>query len=353
VVFFVVYYYKKQKTVPQYLHLIAKKLSGEIPPEEEHDLQEWLDASSKNKLLFHRIEEVWHNARHEPYVQGQEKTFEKIAAQLRLSQNGNSPQNKKLSTNIWYYWQRMAAAVLLLVCASLLFVWHANNEKHEIPEENPQPVIVSKSNPRGQKKLITLPDGSQVKLNAESYLEYPSDFSESREVKLVGEAFFEVVRDTLRPFVVTTGGVHVRVLGTSFNVQAFPFEEEMTVAVATGAVMVEKSSKTTGMHTSQLHPREMVKVNHKTGVFEKTRFNPEELLVWKDGILVFQKASFEQIVQKLERWYGVDFIIRRQQPITDGFTGRYDNTSLEVVLEGMSFSSDFTFTIEGDKVIID
>jgi ferric-dicitrate binding protein FerR (iron transport regulator) len=215
------------------------------------------------------------------------------------------------------------------------------------------PAIVSKSNPRGQKSLITLPDGSRVKLNAESYLEYPQDFAQSREIKLVGEAFFEVVRDTLHPFVVTSGEVQVRVLGTSFNVQAFPFEEDMTVAVASGAVMVEKKSQENGRQMSHLQPREMVKVNHKTGAFEKTSFDPDELLAWKDGMLVFYKASFDEIVQKLERWYGVDFIIRRDNPITEGFTGRYDNPSLEVVLEGMSFSSDFTFQIEGDKVIIE
>ena len=336
-----------------YLNLIAKKLSGEINQEEEQSLQEWLDTSPKNELLFHRLEDVWNKARYEPSVREQEKTFEKIATKLGLDQKEPIPLSKAQPMGFWRYWQRIAAALLLVLSATLLLVWHARQQNPDQPSENMFPAIVSKSNPRGQKSLITLPDGSRVKLNAESYLEYPQDFAQSREIKLVGEAFFEVVRDTLHPFVVTSGEVQVRVLGTSFNVQAFPFEENMTVAVASGAVMVEKKSQENGRQMSQLQPQEMVKVNHKTGAFEKTSFDPDELLAWKDGMLVFYKDSFDEIVQKLERWYGVDFIIRRDSPITDGFTGRYDNPSLEIVLEGMSFSSDFTYTLEGDKVIIE
>ena len=336
-----------------YLNLIAKKLSGEINQEEEQSLQEWLDASPQNELLFHRLEDVWYKTKYESSIQGQEQTFKKIATKLDFDQKEPVPISRNQSRGFWHYGYRIAAVLLLALGATLVLVWYAQQKNPDQPTENAIVPIVSKSNPRGQKSLITLPDGSQVKLNAESYLEYPQDFTQSREVKLVGEAFFDVVRDTLHPFVVTAGEVRVRVLGTSFNVQAFPFEEDMTVAVASGAVMVEKKSNGKGREASQLQPREMVKVNHKTGAFEKTSFDPDELLAWKDGILMFYKASFDEIVQKLERWYGVDFIIRRNRPITDGFTGRYDNPSLEVVLEGMSFSSDFTYTIEGDKVIIE
>ncbi len=336
-----------------YLHLIAKKLSREIDQEEELSLQEWREAAPEHELLFHRMREVWHKARYEPSIRGQEQVFEKIATQLGITQEKPVPITSNQTSGFGNYWARVAAVLLLAVSATLVWVWYSRQQLPKQAAEEPQVIMLSKSNPRGQKSLITLPDGSQVKLNAESYLEYPQVFDRTRQVKLVGEAFFEVVRDTLHPFVVSAGDVQVRVLGTSFNVQAFPFEENMSVAVATGAVMVKKKSNTRTCQVSELHPREMLKVNHKTGAFEESSFDPDELLAWKEGVLVFHQASFEQIIHKLERWYGVDFIIRRNQPVRDGFTARYDNPSLKVVLEGMSYSSDFSYTIEGDTVIIE
>ncbi len=336
-----------------YVNLIAKKLSGEINREEAQSLQAWLDLSSENELLFYRLKDAWHKGKYTPTIQNQEQTFEKIAAQLGLDQKESVLIPREHGDGFWHYGRRVAAVILLVLGATLSFVWYNDHPGADKPAENAQAAIISKRTPRGQKSLITLPDGSRVKLNAESYLEYSEDFVQSRQVKLVGEAFFEVVRDTLHPFVVTAGAVQIRVLGTSFNVQAFPFEENMAVAVASGAVWVEKKSKEYGRQASQLQPREMVEVNHKTGSIEKKNFDPNELLAWKDGLLLLQNASFDEIVQKLERWYGVDFIIHRTQPITDGFTGRYDNPSLEIVLEGMSFSSDFTYTLQDDKVIIE
>nr|WKN35680.1 DUF4974 domain-containing protein [Tunicatimonas sp. TK19036] len=335
-----------------YLNLINKKLSAEISEEEELVLQKWLDSSPRNQRLFRELSEAWHSA-YKPSVQGQDETFEKLSARLALDQKPPASVVKSQAGRFWLHGWKVAASLLLLLGAAIVFFVYSEDAAYVAPSETIVEATVTKSNPRGQKSIITLPDGSEVRLNAESHLEYNKDFSKNRQIKLVGEAFFNVVRDTLHPFTVTAGEVEVRVLGTSFNVQAFPFEEDLTVAVASGAVRVEKKNQGHENQTSQLHPQEMVKVNRKTGSFEKGTFETDELMAWKDGILVFQQASFEQIVHKLERWYGVDFIIRRKSPITNGFTGRYRNPSLELVLEGMSFSSGFNFTIEGKQVIIE
>ncbi|MEK6478834.1 FecR domain-containing protein [Catalinimonas sp. 4WD22] len=337
-----------------YLQLIAKKLSGEINPEEDEILQLWINASSENELLFRRLEDVWHKGKFVTRVNGQEQTYARIADQLGIThEEENSIPNHK-SKGFGKVWLRAAAVVFLMLGATLFFVWKSTNPSPEATStaENKSVVKITKSNPRGQKSIIQLPDGSEVRLNAESYLEYPQDFTTSRDIKLVGEAFFEVKRDTVHPFTVTSGDIKVTVLGTSFNVQAFPFEEEMSVAVESGLVEVEKKGNGAARKMSQLHPLEMVRVNHKRGDFEVSSFDPDEILAWKEGVLVFQKDSFEDIIHKLERWYGVDFIIKRSMPVTDGFTGRYNNPSLKVVLEGMSYSSDFTYVIEGDTVII-
>ena len=329
----------------RHLNLIARRLANEISDDELRELQDWIEESKENELLYHRIADAWHRARYEPVVKGQERVFNKISAQLGLDDRLDRSSARKKRTEI--RWMRMAAVFAIVL--GVVGIWnylrpHSSREQiARLTEE-----VIVRSNPEGQKSSITLPDGTRVRLNSESYIEYSQDFTEDRHVKLVGEAFFDVVRDTLHPFFVNSGGVMVRVLGTSFNVRAFPFDESISVAVVTGKVLVEKK----GSQQDVLLPEEMVRIDHKTGVFKKTSYDPDEWLAWKDDILAFDKASFDEIIERLERWYGVEFVIKRSVPIRDGFTGHYKNPSLKVVLEGMSFSSDFKFTIKGDTVMI-
>ncbi|MEQ9439206.1 MAG: FecR domain-containing protein [Cyclobacteriaceae bacterium] len=277
-----------------YQRLITKKLSGEIREEEETTLQEWLKASPRNQRLFNQLEKAWKST-YEVSVQGQEQTFEKIAARLNLDQKQSISITISQSGSFWQRGWKIAASLLLLLGAATLFVIYGEETKPPASTETVVAASIIKHNPRGKKSIITLPDGTHARLNAESYLEYPPDFSHNRQVKLVGEAFFDVVRDTLHPFIVTAGEVEVRVLGTSFNVQAFPFEEGMTVAVASGSVRVEKKNQEQEHQTSQLEPLEMVKVNHATGAFEKSNFDPKNCWLGKMGYWCFIRPRLRRL----------------------------------------------------------
>lgn len=335
--------------VEKYLTLIAKRLAGEITDEEQIELKDWLDESRDNELLFHRMDEAWRAGALKPVVTRPDEAFARISARLGLDEfkDDGAQRSGKRRRLTWY---SIAAAFTLSLC--LAGWWWKSDPVEKAPVGEMAEEVVVQSNPKGQKSTIVLPDGSKVKLNSDSYLEYRENFRSEREVRLVGEAFFDVVHDSAHPFIVHSGDVTIRVLGTSFNVQAFPFEESMSVAVVTGRVFVENASAGFSSRQGVLLPREMVRIDHKTGTFEKGIYDPEAMLAWKDGILTFDKASFNEIVDRLERWYGVKFVIKRTRPITRGFTGRYENPSLKLVLEGMSFSSEFKFEIKGDTVVI-
>ncbi|XOV92994.1 MAG: FecR family protein [Bacteroidota bacterium] len=329
-----------------YLKLITRELSNEISFAESQRLKDWVNESKENELFYRRFCELWKESKYRPVVQNQEEVFQRISRELGLAYP--APQKHQIrKISIFNNWRGIAAAIALMIISGWFFL--SQHEEGEMVSEV-MPFII-KSNPSGKKSLITLPDGSIVKLNSDSYIEYPEKFGEDRMVKLVGEAFFDVSRDTLHPFIISTGDIQVKVLGTSFNVKAFPFEESMTVAVASGKVLVEKKNKVNNKQVSTLLPSEMVSIYHKTGAFHKSRFDPD-ILAWRDGVLVFKQASFTEIVERLERWYGVDIIVERSTPIKDGFTGRYENAALDVILKGMSFSSDFSFQINGDTVLI-
>ena len=246
----------------------------------------------------------------------------------------------------------IAASIALMICTLYVF-------KSEFISSSEEPVAVSfitKENPKGQRRQIRLPDGTSVHLNAGSQLIYPDKFDDERKVHLKGEAFFEVTRDTSRPFVISSGDIETTVLGTSFNVRAFQNSNEIQVAVATGRVEVSKKSKEPKKESLILKPNEMAVFNKEDKSIRKQNFKEIEVFGWKDGILYFQNADFNGVKERLEQWYGVSFILegqvspKRVDPKKD-FDVSYENESLEIVLEGLSFVYDFNFKIK-DKVVV-
>ncbi|MBX2843474.1 MAG: FecR domain-containing protein [Flammeovirgaceae bacterium] len=246
---------------------------------------------------------------------------------------------------------QIAASLLLLVAVSFIF-WKSEIFDFGNKQENLSQVVwVEKVVDRGEKITLVLKDGSKIKLNSESKLRFPKNFAnDKRVVYLEGEAFFEVAKDSTRPFTIYSVNLSTTVLGTSFNVRAYANEKEMKVALLEGKVRVKnKVNADIGM---VLNPMEMASLNKEKNNLVKQEFQLEDELGWKDGLLLFKNANFEEIRNKLERWYGVNFIINKQPKLVKGYSGRFENESLEVVLEGISFTSGFKFNIEKGNVII-
>ncbi|MEQ9442018.1 MAG: FecR domain-containing protein [Cyclobacteriaceae bacterium] len=240
---------------------------------------------------------------------------------------------------------KIAASVLLL-CTLAFLVYQYQHQEAEVPEPH-QLAYSAKTTQRGEKLSFALPDGSVVKLNAESELRFASSFESQRTVYLKGEAYFEVERDTLKPFKVVTDQLTTEVLGTSFNVKFSPQDSSVQVAVTSGKVGVSA-----GRHQEQhyLVPTELLR--YEQGVFSKSHFDEELLIGWKDGIIAFENADLDEITQRLSNWYDVDFEIKGQTRVIRKFTGKFKNRNLRHVLEGIGYSSNFTSTIQKNKVII-
>ncbi len=246
-------------------------------------------------------------------------------------------------------WLRLAAVVSVLVVSTFILYRYVEQAPHEPATQ--EIAFVEKVNPKGQKSSFTLPDGSTVKLNADSRLIFPNTFSaHMREVTLEGEAFFEVTENPDRPFIVKTSQLHTRVLGTSFNVRAYRGENRYEVALLTGKVRITDQADTSAAMI--LSPNELAVYNHTDKNISKTRFDPEVKLAWKNNTIYFDNSDFTEIIKTLERWYGVDFILPEELEIQDRFTGRYQDKSLWQVLQGISFSLDFQFEIDNKTVTI-
>lgn len=244
-------------------------------------------------------------------------------------------------------WLFKVAACLLLLLAGGWAVWHSS-QPEPIHESEPVPLVMKRTQ-KGEKLTLKLPDGSRVKLNANSILVFPAAFDQhQRYVKLEGEAFFEVAKDARRPFTIMSGNVQTRVLGTSFNIRAYEEEPEVAVAVVSGKVSVK------GKETEEvfLLPNQVSHYHKMDSSLSSTKQDVGDLIAWSRNILIFDEDPAEEVWKKLEDWYGVNIIIPKEQVIQGNYSGRYHNESLERVLDGISYASEFTYEIQENKNII-
>ncbi|MCK5470978.1 MAG: FecR domain-containing protein, partial [Cyclobacteriaceae bacterium] len=208
-----------------------------------------------------------------------------------------------------------------------------------------------KSLPCGQKLKIFLPDGSTAWLNAESTITYPERFdTEKRVVTLNGEAFFDVTKDPSKPFIVQTENIDVTVLGTTFNVRNYHNERKTDVALESGEVLVETSGLKEGKYI--LSPGEGISMNKKSGEIGLYEVDPKSAYQWKDGVIYFNKANFDEVINKLSRWYGVEFIIDNYNGEEWEYSAEFKNDYLNNILQSMSFTKGFKYELDQNKVTI-
>ncbi len=312
--------------------------------EDQHTLSKWLEENDNNREVLAKVETFWKvDLRQNKYAKERvwEKLNDEMAFEEPIENKGNS---EKMIVNF-----SKIAAVLVIGFFIGVLLYQNNYYKNQ---EIAQPInYLERISLNGQKINIQLPDGSKVKLNAGSKLIAPDQFiGDYREVKLEGEAFFEVIEDKDHPFIITTTDLEVRVLGTAFNVSAYPDEEKITVAVDRGKVSVSSiRDRESGFIIEE---NEMATRHISSNGLIKTSFDRKEILSWKDKILYFENASFDQVIRTLQRWYGVEFEILTEIDSKKDFTGEYQDKSLDSVMKGIAFIYDFDFYINNNKVII-
>lgn len=203
--------------------------------------------------------------------------------------------------------------------------------------------------PQGSRVQFVLPDGSNGFLNGGSSLQYPMDFSEKREVKLVGEGFFEVTKDKEHPFTVQTRFADVRVFGTKFDVCAYDSDPEILTTLEEGSVQVfNKSLKSYAL----LKPGEQNQINIGNGKMKNTLVNTKLFTSWKDEMLRFNNSPFDEVVKKMERWYGVKILLDKSLKYSENYTFTVRTESLRELLQLLSITTPMSYKIENDTVMI-
>ncbi|MBT1711783.1 FecR domain-containing protein [Fulvivirgaceae bacterium PWU5] len=291
-------------------------------------------ATSEEKTLLDDFFETYPEL-HRPSASADPAVREVIWRQLATNLPARAPQGKgRTLLTIGY---SVAAALALFAVSWFLVARYSR--------DSPAPAVAQLRQAvtdRGQKLKIELLDGTQVTLNANSKLEFPEQFEGNvREVYLTGEAYFQVARDTARPFIVHTPVANTRVLGTAFNVRLTPDSSAEVTLVegkvdVDGVILKPNQQAIARSHGEPVHVRDV---------------DVAAFVDWKDNILRFDNMPLGEAVTMLEDWYGVEITLG-DALATCTISATYRKETLKNVLTSISYMLKVTYQQEGNKIVL-
>lgn len=225
--------------------------------------------------------------------------------------------------------------------------WEESREINETPvQEAYNKVRV----PNGSTYSMILPDGTRVYLNSGTTLEFPSRFSAvERRIRISGEVYCEVIHNGQQPFIVETGDMSVKVLGTVFNVKAYPDEPEIYTTLVSGRVLVQVDHQA----GEPLMPGEMAVYSRQSGQVRVCETDVEEQTAWKDGIFYFKALSLEDILRVVARWYDLEVFYANDDLRTVVFNGKMPMySSVEDVLRKFEYADEVGFELKGKTLTV-
>lgn len=388
---------KKDNTMQTYeriKELAVRHAQGITDEAEERELHTWLAEDQQREEMFQRLmsREAW-NANLRRFVKSPEEEKET----WRRILNRTVRREKRLRQRLWI--QRAALFLLPLTVGAIAW-WTASREDYQLeksatpsispgraqaelilpqgehimlgeetaiigsgienkdhtlnyqvsapyPKEQQESLHILRI-PRGGEYTLVLADSTVVFLNAESKLQYPARFEgKERKVYLSGEAYFDVKANPEKPFIVTAGGMDVRVYGTEFNVTAYEGESVRTVLVE-GKVGVKT---TEGSEEVQLHPGQMAEREGNGIVVQEV--DTYTYTAWKDGKFVFEEENIERIMERLARWYNLNVFYANESVKNQLFNGVLTRfTEVEDILRVIEQTATVEFEIKGNTVIV-
>ena len=335
----------------EYIKQLLRKLidtTAVLQPQELNYLKNLFDSCEGRVYVESIMQEAWqHNSAEEDSVNF-DKLYVKIETLLK-KRRGNRRMLLRL--------QRVAAVLFIPVMLSvyLLTKMPAERPLSFVDLETVGPFEHEYYVPAGTKSIITLSDSSRIWLNANSRLIVEGNFGkETRRVRLLGEAYFEVRKNKDIPFEVSANDMDVRVLGTMFNLSAYPDNTFVEAVLVEGEIEVGTSRYfLKNVQKTRMKPLQRLALNktdHKLTVEDNVA--TELYTAWKDNRLVYENTSMSEVAKTLERWFNVSFLIRDSELNSYAYTGKFEDRSLEQILHFIQLSSPIAFQIKRDTVTL-
>ena len=390
---------QKENNIFQLARIIAASLRGNANDEEQRTLREWLSVSTRNEKIYDGFKDG--KRLEQKIVESRQINWEKDYQQF-ITKRQRTRKNRRMKTIIRY-----AAILTLPIVAASIFLLQKNDRQaivsisevikpgehkavlitgggdritlsdstlspiqeqngmivnvmnnkvfYTLPEDSlctqESPIFNTLQIPRGGEYFLTLADGTEVWLNAETEIRYPVQFTgNKRVVYLDGEAYFTVAPDKKKPFTVVSTHASVSVLGTQFNFRAYPDEQDVQTTLVSGSVIMQ----------SEKYKQQVKLVPGEQGVLEKRSANLTKLEVntylytaWKDGRFAFRDARLEDLFNILARWYDLSVFYQSPEAKDIRFTGDLNKTDdFKSILKIIEQNERVTFTVNQRTVFI-
>lgn len=318
------------------LILIARNLAGFADSGETVKLIDWIGSSPENKQYFEQIRNIWEasDKKLNPEDIDINKAWSKVL--------GRTPV-KFPERNFWYYWQKIAA-VLIVPIALGTIIWIYLNSENKITDQ--EIVYNEVFTPFGTRTSLRLADSTLVWLNSGSSLKYPDKFTKNeRKVFLHGEAYFEVECDTKCPFIVETSTLQVKATGTKFDVLEYDSDPVTEVSLISGKVFInEFDNEKNPRLISELDPDQHLFYNRQSKERSVIKDDTYKYIAWKDGKLIFRNEPLGIVLSKLSMLFNVDIELRGKELHDYRYHATFEEESLEEILKLLKLSSPIDFT---------
>nr|WP_321408589.1 FecR domain-containing protein [uncultured Carboxylicivirga sp.] len=318
--------------------ILTKYTDEETSSGENIIVEDWLAENGEEKEIKSFFKNEWYK-----YIQksndADKKDLTHILHKVHHSIRTTEAKQKKNLSQLFIKWYTKAAAILFipLIIGALSYPIFQNLS---LPKSTDDDSIIKVVCPEGNKMAFSLPDGTKGMLNSGSSIEYQIPFNKKRNVTISGEVYLDVFHNKRRPFKVHYGESFITVLGTKFNIKAYPEENTTEIVLAEGKItwQANESSKPV-----TINPNEKLLI--KKDKLSICNVDASTYASWKDGMLVFRGESMEDAINKLQRWYNVEIEIIDEEIWTYSFTGTFLNDSLEEVLKLLKKTSPLDFKL--------
>jgi ferric-dicitrate binding protein FerR (iron transport regulator) len=328
----------------RYLWLVTREITGEITSEEKTELESLLVASPLDQEKFKLTEKFWRQEGYADQSSDSDEALKKILA--RINENQKEVKSRTVFLPLF---RKLAVAAMAIFMVGVGFYSY---QEYQDPEAV---ALIERHNGTGMRSMITLSDGTRIWLNADSKVSYPEMFvGDTREVHLTGEAFFSVAHNTQKPFYIQLNKASIRVVGTSFNVKAYSNEENIQTSVLTGKVaFISRTEKSQSLNdTVYLVKNNKVTYSLSTGKMETGITNAQDDREWINGKLICKSETLESIARQLERNFGKQVVIKDPKVGQYRFTGTFEESSLEEILQYLAMTRSFKYSITEKALVI-
>jgi transmembrane sensor len=334
-------------------NLLAKYLAGQTSDREVERLEVWIKADPVRRKVLDDALDAWNATAERSLDLDVSDAWDVLSDRIDQIEEETSPTPrlhnrrerapKATARSTWQRVLRVAGGVALVIGAAVLVMMWIRSD----------PTIIATN--RGERSSFELTDGTHVDLNADSKLTLSPEFGQgTRQVELEGEAFFDVTHVDGRPFRVHTSEGDVRVVGTAFNVHAYADEKEAQVVVSEGKVALGTASTTGAAHadTVVLEPRQLgVMADHRVRELQR-EVDLRPYTAWKEGRLVFEDATFSEVVRRLERWYNLEIDVQAPVAAIDQLNAVFEEETVREVISDIAIALDLKFEIRGSRITV-